>query len=128
MLIVTPAYAVVIALVFVALSVRTLRIRRELDVPIGHGDHPKLERAMRAHANFAEYVPISLLLVYFLEVLGASAIWIHALCICLFVGRIAHAYGVSQINEDYRYRVLGMALTFTVIICASIGILWHYFA
>jgi len=37
-----------------------------------------------------------------------------------------HAYGVSQVSENYRYRTIGMALTFTVIISASVGILLVY--
>ena len=125
-MLITPAYAAIFAFIFVALSVRTLRLRRQLRVAIGHGNEPKLERATRAHANFAEYVPISILLIYFLEIHTVSSIWIHLLCTVLLVGRIVHAYGVSQVSEDHRYRVTGMALTFAVIISVSIGILWGY--
>jgi uncharacterized membrane protein YecN with MAPEG domain len=125
-MLITPAYAAIFAFIFVALSVRTLRLRRQLRVAIGHGSEPKLERAARAHANFAEYVPISILLIYFLEIHTVSSIWIHLLCTVLLVGRIVHAYGVSQVSEDYRYRVTGMSLTFAVIISVSIGILWGY--
>ncbi len=125
-MLITPAYAAIFAFIFVALSVRTLRLRRQLRVAIGHGNEPKLERAARAHANFAEYVPISILLIYFLEIHTVSSIWIHLLCTVLLVGRIVHAYGVSQVSEDHRYRVTGMSLTFAVIISVSIGILWGY--
>ncbi len=125
-MLITPAYTAIFAFIFVALSVRTLRLRRELRVAIGHGNEPKLERAARAHANFAEYVPISILLIYFLEIHTISSIWIHLLCTVLLVGRIVHAYGVSQVSEDHRYRVTGMSLTFAVIISVSIGILWGY--
>ncbi len=125
-MLITPAYAAIFAFIFVALSVRTLRLRRQLRVAIGYGNEPKLERAARAHANFAEYVPISILLIYFLEIHTVSSIWIHLLCTVLLVGRIVHAYGVSQVSEDHRYRVTGMSLTFTVIISVSIGILWGY--
>ncbi len=125
-MLITPAYAAIFAFIFVALSVRTLRLRRQLRVAIGHGNEPKLERATRAHTNFAEYVPISILLIYFLEIHTVSSIWIHLLCTVLLVGRIVHAYGVSQVSEDHRYRVTGMSLTFAVIISVSIGILWGY--
>ncbi len=125
-MLITPAYAAIFAFIFVALSVRTLLLRRQLRVAIGHGNEPKLERAARAHANFAEYVPISLLLIYFLEIHTGSGLSIHLFCIVLLLGRIVHAYGVSQVSENYRYRVTGMSLTFTVIISASIGILLGY--
>ena len=71
-------------------------------------------------------MPISILLIYFLEIHTVSSIWIHLLCTVLLVGRIVHAYGVSQVSEDQRYRVTGMSLTVAVILAVSIGILWGY--
>ena len=119
---VTPLYAAIIALTFVLLSIRTLRLRRRFAVAIGDGEQPLLARAARAHANFAEYVPITLLLIYFLEVGGVPITWIHALCGTLLVARLVHAYGISQVDENHRYRVTGMALTFTTIISSSLMI------
>ena len=119
----TALYAATIALVFVLLSVRTLTLRRRLGVAIGDGDKARLARAVRAHGNCAEYVPIALILMYFLELVIGSVAWIHTLGGLLIVGRIAHAYGVSQIDEDYRFRVFGMALTFTVIISAALRLI-----
>ena len=81
---------------------------------------------MRVHANFCEYVPISLLLLFFFESLIDDKLWVHVMCIALLLGRILHAYGVSQIDEDLRYRVAGMTLTFTVILSSSIGVLLTY--
>jgi uncharacterized membrane protein YecN with MAPEG domain len=124
--VITPAYAAILALIFVALSVRTLLLRRKKGIAIGTADDPELTRAMRAHGNFAEYVPISLLLLFFLESRTGNLILIHALCTALVIGRLVHAYGVSQINENYRYRVAGMFLTFGVIIYASLRLLSSY--
>lgn len=122
----TPIYAAIFGFVFVALSFRTLLLRRRLGVAIGDGDQPILTRAVRVHSNFAEYVPLSLILVCFLETQAELSPWIHVLCSTLLVGRITHAFGVSQVAENYRYRVIGMALTFTVIISASIGLMIAY--
>ena len=58
---VIPAYAALLALLFIALSIRTIRARRAHKVAIGTGGHAAVERAMRVHANFAEYVPLALL-------------------------------------------------------------------
>ena len=127
-MLVTPAYAAVLALLFVGLSVRTLRLRRRLRVAIGDGNQPLLARAMRVHANFAEYVPLTLLLVYLLEASGAPAPAVHLLCGALVVGRIAHSYGVSQMREDFRFRVAGMALTFFSMVSAALGLLYRYIA
>ena len=120
---ITPLYAALFALVFVALSVRTLLLRRRFKVAIGTRQQPLLARAARAHANFAEYVPLALLLIYFLEIQTGSRLWVHSLCVALFIGRLCHAYGVSQLEEDFRFRVFGMAMTFTALISAALRLL-----
>jgi uncharacterized protein len=123
---ITPFYSGIFGLFFVVLSVRTLLLRRKFGIAIGNNNQPLLERASRVHSNFAEYVPMSLLLVYFLELKMPSNVWIHFVCIALLVGRISHAYGVSQIQEKLIYRVIGMALTFMVIISTSVRLLISY--
>ena len=85
-----------------------------------------LLRATRVHSNFAEYVPIALVLIYFLETETQSRMWAHILCNALLAGRIVHAYGVSQLEEDYRFRVTGMFLTIGVIISVSLRLLGNY--
>jgi uncharacterized membrane protein YecN with MAPEG domain len=122
----TPVYAAILGLLFVALSVRALRLRRTLRIAVGDGGNTKMLRAMRVHSNFAEYVPLALFLIYLSETQGANWLLVHALCLALVIGRLSHSYGVSQLNEDYRFRVSGMALTFTPIIVASIYLLFAY--
>lgn len=120
---VTPLYAAVLALMFVVLSVRTLRLRRQLRIAVGDRGDKQMLRSMRVHANFAEYVPFSLLLIYMLEANNGTSVLIHALCVCLVVGRLSHAYGVSRVAEDHRYRVFGMSMTFTALSGAALGVL-----
>jgi uncharacterized membrane protein YecN with MAPEG domain len=120
---ITPLYAAILALIFVVLSIRTIRLRRRYRVGVGDGNHAELQRAARVHANFAEYVPLALLLIYFAETGGGPRWLIHALAITLLCGRLLHAYGVSQVRENYRYRTIGMALTFGVIILTSLSLL-----
>jgi len=121
-----PFYAALLALLFVVLSVRTLRLRRSLRIGIGDSGNETMLRAMRVHANFAEYVPLSLFLLFLVEGKGAHVLLIHGLCLCLLVGRLSHAFGVSRPNEDYRFRVLGMSLTFTTLIVAAAYLLVGY--
>jgi uncharacterized membrane protein YecN with MAPEG domain len=121
-----PLYAALLALVFVFLSVRALRLRRSLNIGIGDAGNLEMLRAMRVHSNFAEYVPISLILIFLLEEQGAHALLIHALGLCLLVGRLSHAFGVSQARENYSFRVAGMALTFTTILSCAAFLLVQY--
>lgn len=126
-LLITPLYAAIIALLFVALSVRTLRLRHRFRVAIGSGDNRVLERAARAHANFAEYVPLALVLIFFLEIQTGNTLLVHILCAALVIGRLSHAYGVSQTKENFRFRVFGMAMTFTVILSSAGRLIFAYF-
>ncbi len=112
-------YASLLAVIFVVLSVRTLRLRRHLKIAIGDAGNEHMLRAMRVHSNFAEYTPYALLMIYFVETSGASPVLVHALGLFLLIGRLAHAFGVSQYNEQYHYRVAGMTLTFSVFFLSS---------
>ena len=115
-------YTPVFALLFVVLSVNVIRTRRREKVGLGAGGNVAVERAMRVHANFSEYVPITLLLLLILEQSGGNILLLHALFVVLLAGRIIHAWGVSQQKENFTFRVSGMILTFTVIMTASIAI------
>lgn len=119
----SPVYAAVFALFYCGLSVRTLLLRGRLKIAVGDGGDQRMLRATRVHGNFAEYVPMTLLLVFMFELDGGSAGWVHALCGVLLVGRISHAYGIAQDDEDLRFRVFGMASTFTSMVGAALLIL-----
>lgn len=125
-MITTAAYAALLGLLFVALSVRTLRLRRSLRIAVGDAGNSTMLRAMRVHSNFAEYVPLSLLLIHLVEATGASSLLVHGLGASVLLGRISHAFGVSQVKENYLFRVAGMAMTFTPMIVAALRVLVVY--
>ena len=118
-----PAYAALFALIFVYLSLRTIGLRRRLQIAVGDADNPLMLRAMRVHANFAEYVPFALLLIFLVESQGARAALVHGLCVALLIGRVLHAWGVSQARENFRFRVTGMVLTFATLVSAALYLL-----
>lgn len=124
-LFITPIYAALLGLIFVVLSIKTITIRRKNKVALGDGNNLLLQRAMRVHANFSEYTPIAIILVGFVESLKYNAIIVHVLLSVFMLGRIIHAYGLSQINENFRFRVFGMILTFNVIIISSALIIFN---
>lgn len=118
-----PAYASLLAFLFVYLSIQTIRARRSLRIGLGHAENPAMLRAMRVHANFAEYVPFALLLIFLVESTGAHLLLVHTLGSTLVVARLSHAFGVSRDPENFRFRVFGMALTFTVLLVSAIYLL-----
>jgi uncharacterized protein len=125
--IIVPGYAAVFAFIFVVLSIRVILLRQKYRVGIGSGGHADLERCSRVHANFAEYVPFAILLLAFLEMQRHSIYLIHILAIVLLVGRIIHAFGVSQPDENISLRATGVSLTMGVMIVAAILLLWTAF-
>lgn len=124
---IVPAYAAILALLYIYLSTRVIRLRTALRVAIGHGGHSILERTQRVHGNFAEYVPFTLLLLMFVEMQDRPHWLVHALCLALLAARLLHAYGVSQEREDVRIRIIGAAVTFGVIGIAAVALLVHGF-
>ncbi|MBK1660426.1 MAPEG family protein [Paracraurococcus ruber] len=110
----TALYAALLAALFLALAIRVIGMRRRYQVALG-APHRLVERAVRAHGNCAEYVPLGLILLALLEGMGLPAWGVHALGTALVIGRVSHAWGISQEPEVFRFRTIGMALTFTVL-------------
>ena len=57
-MVVTPLYAALLVLWFLVLTLRVLQNRQSTKVSLGDGGNTLLQRAIRGHANFAEYVPL----------------------------------------------------------------------
>ena len=113
-MIVTAFYAGVLALWFLVLSARVVRSRRS-GISLGDGGDAGMLRLMRGHANFAEYVPLILLLMALLEFGRTSIYVLHALGIALLVGRLLHGYALSFTQHFKFGRFWGAALTFLVL-------------
>lgn len=117
---VTPTYAALLAILYVLLSIRVIRLRRSTKTSLGAGADESLERAIRAHGNCSEYVPLALLLLLCCEISIAPQSWLlHLLGITLLTGRLLHSYGLSRSPEDFRFRVGGMVLTLSTILSTS---------
>lgn len=121
---ITALYASLLTPLFLLLAIRVIRARRGASVAVGDGGNALLMRRMRVHANFAEYVPIALVLMALAESLGTSAWLLHGLGIALLASRLTHAYGMSQAKEKFAFRVAGMVTTFWMLGIAALACLW----
>ncbi len=122
---VTPLYAGLLALWFVILGMRVIHQRRHSKVSLGDGGNPMLQRAIRGHANFAEYVPLTVLLLGILELSRFSPSVLHGLGATLLVGRLLHGYALS-FTAHFRFgRAAGAALTFLALIVAGVLCLYQ---
>ena len=79
--------------------------------------------AIRAHANFAEYVPIIVIMNALLEIGGAASAQMHVLLGTLTVSRILHPFGMHAKPMTPQFivgRIVGMILTFLVLVASAL--------
>lgn len=125
---ITGLYAALGALLMFVLAARVMFLRHRHGVGLGSGGEESLTRAIRAHANAVEYLPIALLLLLILE-LDQTRIWLlNVFGIVLIVGRILHAIGLSSNAGTSFGRFVGTALTMLVILVMALLLLWQFVA
>lgn len=118
-------YAALLALVLLALSYNVVRLRRRHQVGIGTGGNEELARAVRAQANFCEYVPLALVLLALVEFSARAPAWsLHLLGASLVVGRVLHGIGLNRSSGASKNRVLGTLLTWLVLLFGAGLALW----
>jgi uncharacterized protein len=127
MLFVTPIIASILTMVFLQLSFAVIRLRRKNKVGLGTGGHDELERAIRAQGNFAEYVPMALILLFLFEFNGAPLWLVGILGASLIIGRVMHAKGIQQPPPHFRDRIIGMRFTIgTLIALVFFNVTWLF--
>ncbi|PWG68537.1 hypothetical protein DF186_24935, partial [Enterococcus hirae] len=72
-------------------------------------------RVVRGHANFAEYVPLALVMLGILELSGTSPLVLHVLGLALLAGRLLHGYALSFTQQFAFGRFWGTLLTYGVL-------------
>ncbi len=111
----TALYAGILGLLLFALSINVISKRRSENIALGHDGNTRLERAIRAQANFAEYVPFVLLLMGIAE-MNETPVWrLHLIGGLLLTGRLLHAYCFALTESHFPSRFAGMVLTFAAL-------------
>ena len=121
---ITSAYLAVLALLYTVLAVQVGRLRQRDRAAFGDNGSLALRSAIRAHANFIEYVPIIALMVALLEMSGMSTSRVHILMGALLVGRLIHPLGMSARPGTWQFnlgRVGGILLTVAVLVAAAVS-------
>lgn len=105
-------YAGVNILILLVLAVLVVAGRRKHKITLGDGGNSDFNRAVRAHANAAEYIPAGLVGIVVLALMEpASPLWLlHAAGISLTAGRILHGVGLHAGTLNFG-RMFGMILT-----------------
>ena len=115
------------ALLNIWLGLRVSLLRRRHRVSVGHGGNPAVEVRMRAHANFAEYTPLFVILLGLVELAIGSEAWLWLVAILFILGRLAHPFGMERPAPN-ALRVGGMVATWLALLgLAGLAIAIPYF-
>jgi uncharacterized membrane protein YecN with MAPEG domain len=121
--IVTPIAAGVLGLIYLVLCGRVIASRFSGRVLMGVGEESgPLFVAFRSQANFAEYVPLCLILMGFLELRTGRTMLVEGLAVLLVLARIAHAAGMVM-QAPNPFRAGGAIVTLLVLGAASVAAL-----
>ena len=120
MLTATPVYAALLVPLYLLLAVRVILYRRRNRIAYGDSDYPPFQAMVRAHGNFAEYAPLTLLLMALAEINGTSTLWLHLAGLFLLFGRTMHGLGMAFRPKQFVWRVWGMWLTFAAISLSAV--------
>tara|TARA_B100000900_G_scaffold25971_2_gene20170 strand:- start:231 stop:617 length:387 start_codon:yes stop_codon:yes gene_type:complete len=88
-------------------------------------DQVMLEKAVRAHGNNTEYVPIVLIGLGVIAMTGASAQTISILGASLLVARVFHAYGIQQAKVPNIFGMVGNIVTWLVMLWVAATLLLY---
>ena len=117
-LLLTTTFASALTLIYLVLSFRVgylrgspvMKLVFEMDEVISE---KKLNRNIRAHGNFSEYVPIFLILLLISELQQQSNFYfLLTMCIFFSYGRIAHAICFAFYDSNPTLRISGMICTY----------------
>jgi len=122
---VAALYSGVNILILLVLAVLVMLGRRKHKIVLGDAGNEDFTRAVRAHANAAEYIPAAIAGLALLALFDpATPVWLlHAAGISLTVGRILHGVGLHAGKLNFG-RMFGMVLTWTSYVLIGGGLIW----
>ncbi len=119
MLPVTLCAAAAAAIINIWLSLRIGGVRRAEKISVGDGGHELLGRRMRAQLNFAENVPLALVLLAAIELSGKGGQWLAIIAGVFMLGRVAHGIGMDGKGFETG-RAIGTATTMLTLLGLAI--------
>lgn len=125
----TAVFAALLTLVYVGLAGWVMAARTTGNVLHGDGGDPNLQKRIRSHANFGEYVPLALLLLGLLDAGGGHHTLVLSLLVLLLVGRLLHPVGMlapPNSPRQFACRGGGMLATLLVLTVAAVTLLARY--
>lgn len=118
-------YAGLNMLILLRMAHLVIRQRMALKIALGDGGEAVLSRVIRGHANAAETIPVTLLLLVLIALAGTPAWVVHVLGAAFTLGRGLHAWHFAHDDASMSFRSAGMAITLLVQVLAAFGLIGH---
>ena len=88
---ITIAFFVPLVLLFVFHSVNVSLVRDKAQEGAGNGKDETLTRRIRIHGNFSEYIPLAVILMWFMEYHLVATWFLYVYGVAIVLGRIVMA-------------------------------------
>lgn len=95
---ITALYAALLTVLMIWLAIEVIKQRRINLIAHADGGVESLQVVRSAQSNAMDYIPITVILMGFLEMNGASVWFIHVLGVAFLLGRVIHAKGILTKN------------------------------
>lgn len=113
---VTSIFALCLTLLIIYLAMQVVRNRRKYRVAYGDAENKDLCKAIAAHSNAVENIPLALLLLLMLELNQLDQLLLIAFGCALLLARIIHAFGLLKSIAVSFGRTYGTLLTWLIMI------------
>lgn len=110
---ITLVIAAAAVLLHIWIAMRVGQVRTATKISVGDGGDERLQRRMRAHANFVENTPFFLILLAVIELARGADIWLWLVAILFILGRIAHVFGMDGVG---RLRMIGTVTSMVILL------------
>ena len=120
----TSMIALALSLLMIGLAFRVARLRVRNRIGLGVGGNKTLARAMAAHSNAVENIPLTLILFALAEFQGANTLLLGICGGTFILARILNAIGVSLYARQSFARFYGILTSWAITVILAIWNAW----
>jgi len=124
---ITALTAGILGIMSLVLAFLAGSMRAKTGISIGDGGNQEMLLAGRRHANFAEFVPMALILLAVLELAHVSSTALYVLGGGLVLCRVAHAVGIKADTMTGPLRAIGAGGTTLITLVMSVWAIATFF-
>jgi len=127
MLSITPLFVLLFVVMNIVILMPIGPHRVKVGVPFWGGEE-KLDRLVRGHGNFIEFVPLFLVALATAEYLGTADLVVWAGGLLMLTGRLVHYVGMVALKNPTYARLVGTLLSLTSMALLALVIGWKVIA